>query len=159
MTDGSVDNFWLATAMRYGLPGFLFLVLAIGFGVFRIMSRQDLSAEAARYRTGHLLALFGLFVVLGTVHMWGSVSIFVMTYIGAGSWIYTGDLAPRPAPAPLPLVRERAPGGATRARLRRSRRGAVPAAGGRSPLSGGASCPGPETDAGINELFPGRIVP
>lgn len=109
MTDSSIDNFWLAMAMQNGLPGVGFLLLALGINFFRIMSRHGLSDEAARYRTGHLLPLLGLIIVLGTVYMWGSASIFVMTYIGAGSWFYTADLAPRPAPVPLPLVRDRAP--------------------------------------------------
>ena len=35
----------------------------------------------------------GLFFVLGTVHIWGAVSVFVMFYLGAGAWFYASDSA------------------------------------------------------------------
>lgn len=90
----SVDNFWLLTAMRYGLPALGFLWVGLAIHALRIMFRGGLSETAAAYRTGYLLAWVGVVFVLGTVHIWGAVSVFIMTYIGAGAWFYTNDAPP-----------------------------------------------------------------
>lgn len=84
----SVDNFWLVTAMRSGLPALLLLWLGIGLNAFGIMTRGGLTPEEVRQRRGHLIALAGLMIVLATVHIWGPVSTFVLTYVGAGVWFY-----------------------------------------------------------------------
>ena len=94
----SVDNYWLVIAMRYGLPALAFMWIGIALHAVRIMARRDLSEAAASYRKGYLIALAGLFLVLGTVHIWGAVSVFVMFYLGAGAWFYASD-TPEPGPA------------------------------------------------------------
>jgi hypothetical protein len=83
----SVDNFWLVTAMRYGLPGLLLLALAIATNLFSII-RQKLPDEFAHYRVAYVIAAIGLLMTLATVHVWGATSVFVMFYIGAGSWLF-----------------------------------------------------------------------
>ena len=83
----SVDNFWLLTAMRYGIPGFVFLAAAIGLTLYRVSTANGLDAEARAIRLGYLITMVGLFVTLATVHIWGAVSVFVMAYIGAGNWM------------------------------------------------------------------------
>lgn len=115
---GSVDNFWLLTAMRYGLPSLIFLWIALGVHAVLILRRKNLTEEVAAYRSGHLMAWVGVVFVLGTVHIWGSVAVFVMAYIGAGSWFYTGA-HPSGAAAPARVLRRQGAGGA--------RAGAVPA--------------------------------
>jgi hypothetical protein len=92
MFTASVDNFWLLTAMRYGLPAFLFLAAGIVTNVVQIV-RADLSDRLADYRRGHVIALVGLAITLCTVHAWGATFVFVMFYIGAGSWLFTGTAA------------------------------------------------------------------
>ena len=92
---GSVDNFWLVVAMRYGLPGFLLLALAITMNLFSII-RQSLPDEIVHYRRAHVIAAVGLFMTLGTVHVWGATSVFVMFYIGAGSWLFSGTAVAAP---------------------------------------------------------------
>jgi hypothetical protein len=84
----SVDNFWLVVAMRYGLPGFLLLALAIATNLFSII-RRSLPDELAHYRVAYVIAAIGLFMTLVTVHVWGATSVFVMFYIGAGSWLFS----------------------------------------------------------------------
>lgn len=86
----SVDNFWLLMAMRYGFPALLLLWLGIAIHVIQILSRQGMPDRVARCRTGYVIALVGVVFVLCTVHIWGSTAIFIMTYIGAGAWLYTG---------------------------------------------------------------------
>ena len=73
--------------------------LGIGWHAVRIMARRAEAAAAASYRKGYLIALAGLFLVLGTVHIWGAVSVFIMFYLGAGAWIYATEPEPEPEPA------------------------------------------------------------
>ena len=44
-----------------------------------------------------MIALSGLLLMLSTVHIWGPITVFVMAYLGAGSWFYTGDQRLKPA--------------------------------------------------------------
>jgi O-antigen ligase/polysaccharide polymerase Wzy-like membrane protein len=114
----TVDNFWLLTAMRFGIPALLFLALAITASGLRIMSVVGLSGEERRYRTGYMISLVGAVVVLGTVHIWEAPVVFFMAYIGAGVWFYTGRSA---AAAALRPARRRAEAGRAAARPDRVR--------------------------------------
>ena len=104
---GTVDNYWLLTAMRYGLPALLLLTLAIGVSAVRIMGQVGLSEET-RYRTGYMIALVGTVLVLDTVHIWDAPVAFLMAYLGAGAWFYTGRSAAG-SPAAAGAAPERAP--------------------------------------------------
>ena len=97
---GTVDNFWLLTAMRFGLPAMGFLVLAVAVSGIGIMSVTGLTDEERRYRTGYMIALVGAVVVLGTVHIWQAPVAFFMAYVGAGVWFYTGRSAAAAAARP-----------------------------------------------------------
>ena len=118
-------TYWLVVAMRYGLPALAFIWA--GHRAARGADhrpRRGLTEQAASYRKGYLIALAGLFVVLGTVHIWGAVSVFIMFYLGAGAWFYSAT--PRRAPVrPRSGPRRRA-----RRRHRRRRGAADPAADG-----------------------------
>ena len=96
----SVDNFYLATAMRYGLPALLAFCIGLAVHCLRIMRQRRLSETAASYRRGYLVAWVGLVFVLATVNVWGAVSVMVMTYLGAGAWFYAGDAGEAPERAP-----------------------------------------------------------
>lgn len=93
----SVDNFWLATAMRFGLPTLLAVVLGLAVHFAAIMRQRRLSEDAENYRRGYLVAWVGVIFVLATVNIWGSVAVMIMAYIGAGAWFYTGDTGQAPA--------------------------------------------------------------
>lgn len=82
----TMDNYWLVVAVHYGIPGLLLLWAGIGINMMRAMTNPGLEGHEAAQRTGYLVALVGLVMVLGTVAIWGSVSTFVLTYIGAGAW-------------------------------------------------------------------------
>jgi hypothetical protein len=111
---GSVDNFWLLTAMRYGIPGLLLLLLAIGISAARIMQAQGLTEEETRYRTGYMIALCGMILVLSTVALWGAPVPLVMAYFGAGVWFYAGrdvaETGARPARRSTATARQSLPG-------------------------------------------------
>ncbi len=89
----SIDNYWLVVAIRYGLPALAFMWTGIALHATQIAARRNLPEDAVSYRKGYLMALAGLFVVLGTVHIWGAVSVFIMFYLGAGAWIYSAETA------------------------------------------------------------------
>lgn len=84
----TIDNFWLVIAIRHGLPGVTFLVLAIFLHMRRIAMAQLESEVLKSARTGYMVALIGIIFTLCTVHIWSSTAFFIMFYIGAGSFFY-----------------------------------------------------------------------
>jgi hypothetical protein len=92
----SVDNFWLVTAMRYGLPALVLLAGGILLHLAIIASRPGLDPSMADLRRGYIITWMGVIFVLATVHIWGSAPLLIFCYLGAGSIFYTGpELAPR----------------------------------------------------------------
>lgn len=85
----TVDNFWLVTAMQAGLPALAFLALALVMHIVRIVRSKGLTAQTRDVRTGYLVVLAGTMFTLSTVHIWDAMAVFVMFYIGAGSFLYT----------------------------------------------------------------------
>jgi hypothetical protein len=105
----TIDSFWMMTAIRSGIPAVTLLVLAVLLGMLQIGSARGLDEDGRQYRTGYMIALAGLVLVLSTVHVWGPAVVFVMCYLGAGSWFYTSDHRPaRPGPARMRREREAA---------------------------------------------------
>jgi hypothetical protein len=90
MHSGSMDNFWLVMAVRYGVPGFLLLAIGYAIGVFRIM-RRDFSGDIllAQIRRGWVFTFLGLSFTVSTVHIWTNVYSFVFFMFGAGMWLIT----------------------------------------------------------------------
>jgi hypothetical protein len=83
----SMDNFWLLTAVRYGLPALIFLVLAIvviAIGQARAV-RGD--TEINRFRMGWLAMIVGLSVSGFTVHFWNAMFTYFFFLIGTGVWM------------------------------------------------------------------------
>lgn len=87
----SVDNFWLLTAMRHGLPCLLFLLFALAVHIRRIAQARDLSGETAAVRSGYMVTLVGMIFILATVHIWNELAVFVMFFFGAGAFLYTSQ--------------------------------------------------------------------
>lgn len=88
----SIDNFWLLIAIKYGMPCVLSIVggfILHAWMAARAKITQDWLNDI---RVGHIVCLVALSFAIWTVHIWGSVSVFVMFYVGAGAWIYTSDL-------------------------------------------------------------------
>lgn len=86
----SVDNFWLYTAMRYGLPCLVMMAIPV-FVILRKVSKADLTDPLDKAcRAGFLTSLGGIILAGGTVHYWKSIFVFVMFFIASGIWIFTG---------------------------------------------------------------------
>ncbi|MGP9813808.1 O-antigen ligase family protein [Rhodopseudomonas sp. NSM] len=85
---GSIDNFWLVNAVRYGIPGCLFMIgsfIALCLGLGRL---KRLSVQAAQCRKGLIITLCGLALSLCTVHVWDAPYVLIMFLLGAGGWMY-----------------------------------------------------------------------
>lgn len=85
----TVDNFWLLTAMRHGIPGIFLLGGGIAFNLVSILRVKTLTPEQNNIRTGYMVALVGLLFTLCTVHVWDAMAVFVMFYVGAGAFLFT----------------------------------------------------------------------
>jgi hypothetical protein len=104
MYSGSMDNFWLALAVRYGLPGFGLLALAWISGLARVFLAQT---SHTQLRYGWAFCMLGLTFTLATVHIWTAVYSFTFFLLGAGQWMAEAQ-AKRPySGAPkAPLTRD-----------------------------------------------------
>lgn len=87
----SVDNFWLLTTMRGGIPVFLLLVGGLALLIFRLVRLRNLSNEADAIRTGYLITVCGVALSLATVHVWGALGIFIMMFFGSGAWLLDAE--------------------------------------------------------------------
>ncbi|MFK7764542.1 MAG: hypothetical protein AB8B62_14880 [Roseobacter sp.] len=89
----SMDNFWLATAVRYGLPALILLVgLLLGL-IWAVGQRQNLPPAWQRARHAWAFTLFGITVAAATVHLWNALFVLFFFLIGAGAWLL--DATPR----------------------------------------------------------------
>ncbi len=83
----SADNFWLLTAMTYGIPSFAGLAVAV-FLIIRRVALAPLQDPFAQIcRAGFLTSLGGIIIAGGTVHYWHSMLAFVMFIFGSGVWM------------------------------------------------------------------------
>jgi hypothetical protein len=85
---GSMDNFWLVIAVRYGIPGFLFMAggfVSVCFGLGRL---RALSPEGALCRKGLIVTLCGLAATGCTVHFWNATYVLLIFLLGSGMWMF-----------------------------------------------------------------------
>ena len=91
MRTTSVDNFWLLTTMRYGIPSFVFLLTAV-VSLILSLTRCKLGSERAqKLRLALVFVLLSLFIAIATVHLWNSTYVFMMFLFGCGMWILDDD--------------------------------------------------------------------
>ena len=86
MRSGSMDNFWLVVAVRYGLPGFTIFAAAYALGLIRVIFTA-LPPELRAMRRAWVICFTGLTFTLCTVHVWTSIYSFVFFLFGAGLWM------------------------------------------------------------------------
>jgi hypothetical protein len=84
----SMDNHWLFFAVRYGLPAFLFLLLAYVVQFVRLFGVGGPDEDLRNIRTGYAIALFAQVLMLATHATWGTANAFIMVYLGIGVWIW-----------------------------------------------------------------------
>lgn len=90
MYSGSMDNFWLVMAVRYGIPGFAFITLGYLIGLFKIIFlKLPDGSLLAHLRRAWVFTFCGLTFTLCTVHVWANIYSFVFFMFGAGIWLLT----------------------------------------------------------------------
>ncbi len=101
MRSGSIDNFWLVNAVRYGIPGFLFLALGYLPTLWWI-GRRNFDADQRLWllRRAWVFTFAGLTLTLCTVHVWTSIYSFVFFLFGSGIWFLRAEVASTKEPEP-----------------------------------------------------------
>ena len=83
----SMDNFWLVTAVRYGLPALGFLIAAIVVLAIRQARVSGRNSELNRHRMAWMVIIVGLAVSGFTVHFWNAVFVYFFFLVGTGAWM------------------------------------------------------------------------
>jgi hypothetical protein len=84
---GSIDMFWLYSAVLFGLPAGLAMFFAFLSTVWSIGLKRGLDPMRIRYRTAFLIVMTGYFLVGWTVHFWNATYILFLFLMGSGSWL------------------------------------------------------------------------
>ncbi len=85
----SMDNFWLATAVRYGLPAFLSLSGGLLLLCVRLGTNRRLGKELAAHRQAWFMMITGWILAGCTVHFWNATLAIFFFLIGAATWMTT----------------------------------------------------------------------
>jgi hypothetical protein len=100
----SMDNFWLVTAVRYGLPAFFLQVgLLLGI-VWAVGTMPNFPPAWRRARHAWAFTLFGISVAAATVHLWNALFVLFFFLIGSGAWMLDTSPKRRLAQKPEPIV-------------------------------------------------------
>lgn len=87
MPNGTIDNFWLVEAMRFGLAAPILLLLA-GTSIGIAMSvKRNIDERLDHFRTAYLITLGFLFLIGWTVHFWDNTYVLALFLLGSGVWI------------------------------------------------------------------------
>jgi hypothetical protein len=116
MYSGSMDNFWLVSAVRYGIPGFLTVAGGYAIALWRI-GRRDFDSDQIlwQFRRAWMFSFIGLTFTVCTVHIWHTIFSFVFFMFGAGMWMLTAEpkqgkpVAASPQDRRLPQTVRKAP--------------------------------------------------
>lgn len=84
---GSIDMFWLYSAVLFGLPAGFSMMLAFLSTVWTIGLKKGLDATRLQYRTAFLIVMTGYFLVGWTVHFWNATYVLFLFLLGSGSWL------------------------------------------------------------------------
>ena len=77
MVSGSMDNFWLVMAVRYGIPGWFFVTAGYAYAVIRIgLHKCGEDAQLQRLHLAWMITFGGLTFSLVTVHVWTNLYSF-----------------------------------------------------------------------------------
>lgn len=106
---GSVDNFWLLVAIRFGVPAFVLLLGAFVLAMVAAgLQNYESDRELAALRRSWIFTLVSIVLILCTVAIWGEVYSIILFMLGSGMWFATaapalqsGQDAPDAADPPL----------------------------------------------------------
>lgn len=91
MAPDSIDNFWLVTAVRHGIPALVLLVVSCLAIVLPIAFNKGLDKKLGNYKTAYLICMATYFIVGTTAHFWGATYVWLLFLLGAGVWMMTAE--------------------------------------------------------------------
>ncbi len=80
----SMDNFWLLTTVRYGIPALIFLLLAVWFVAKKQSNGAKPDKTLKNYRKAWLITFMGFLLSGLTVHFWNGLMVQLFFLIGSG---------------------------------------------------------------------------
>lgn len=88
MYSGSMDNFWLVLAVRYGMPALILFLAGFVPTLFKIGWR-DFRGDPVLLdiRRAWMFLFVGMSFTLATVHIWSAMYSYVLFMFGAGMWM------------------------------------------------------------------------
>ena len=100
MHSGSMDNFFLLVAVRYGIPGFLLTAIGLFLVVWKVMWRDfDADPILWQLRRAWMITMVGLILTLCTVDVWATAYSYVAFLFGSGAWFMSAMPATHTASA------------------------------------------------------------
>jgi len=95
----SMDNFWLLATVRYGIPGFILLVSAYLWLLWKVMWRDvGGSGLVWQFRRAWIFTQIGMILTLCTVDVWATTMSYTFFLFGMGAWFL--DYIPRQPSSP-----------------------------------------------------------
>ncbi len=92
MHSGSMDNFWLLVAVRYGIPGFLLTAIGFAIVIWKVMWRDfDADLVLWRLRRAWVITMVGLALTLCTVDVWATAYSYVAFPAGNRRLVHVRD--------------------------------------------------------------------
>ncbi|WEX91240.1 O-antigen ligase family protein [Sinorhizobium garamanticum] len=88
MAPDSVDNFWLLTAMRYGLPALTFILGSFFWITLKVAYERTGDEISREYRVAYLICMTTFFVGGTTVHLWAAPYAWFLYLMGSGVWFF-----------------------------------------------------------------------
>lgn len=82
MVSSSVDNFWLLTMMRFGIPALILMAVPIFVSARKMIVRDF--GSLLYLKTGWLISLLGVIFVGATVHFWANMFSMFSLFVGFG---------------------------------------------------------------------------
>jgi O-Antigen ligase len=88
MHGDSMDNFWLLTTVRYGIPAFFLVGLGFAIPLWKISRRKiDEGTILWQFRRAWMITMVGLVLSLCTVDVWATMFSYVAFLFGSGIWL------------------------------------------------------------------------
>ncbi|YCI04648.1 O-antigen ligase family protein [Ensifer sp. D2-11] len=105
MGSASVDNFWLLTAIRHGLPAALLMMGSCLWLTGTLVFKKGLDEKLDAVRISLIICFSTYFFVGCTVHFYGATYVWFMFLLGSSVWLL--DVRPDETTSHLPTTRKR----------------------------------------------------
>lgn len=91
--DSSIDNFWLYTSVKSGLPALFLMCSSVVCCVIAVGLKQGLNKRHREYRAAYLISVVNWCLVGLTVHLWDGAYVLIIFLLGSGIWLLDVDTA------------------------------------------------------------------